>query len=275
MPRTTVDGAALRSLVESLNRPVQRQPTGSPVAVDPAVLRILAQLVPADIVVFNDMGPRRRVDWAGSDSEGDIGGYCAWEDGDPFFDIFWSSPCSYPDRSGDWESPTLLSDFCTVREWRRSPMYDEISSYFAYDRELLLPMRGPAGHSRRIRFLRAGGADFDETDRSLAAFVRPHLVAHLHALDLAAHGVVPLTARQSQLVSLLAEGLTNSQIGRTLGISSQTVRTHLQQVYARLGVSSRGEAVALLSPPGPTPPLFVDGRPGPRQLAVPHDLHRH
>jgi DNA-binding CsgD family transcriptional regulator len=262
MARTTVDAAVLRTLVQSLTGPIQPQPAGSPVAVAPALLRTLAQLVPADIVIFNDMGPRRRVDWAGSDSEGDIGGFYACEDADPFFDLFWSSPCSYPDRSGDWESPTLLSDFCTLRGWRRSPMYYQLSVDLPFDRELLLPLRGPAGHSRRVRFLRVSGSDFDETDRSLAAFVRPHLVAHLHALDLAARGVVPLTARQRQLVSLLAGGLTNAQIARTLGISSQTVRTHLQQVYARLGVTSRGEAVALLSPPGPTPPLFVDGRLG-------------
>lgn len=262
MARTTVDAAALRTLVQSLTGPIQPQPAGSPVAVAPPVLGILAQLVSADIVIFNDLGPRRRVEWAGSDSEGDIAGYYAAEDGDTWFNIFWSSPCSYPDRSGDWESPTLLSDFCTLREWRRSPMYAELSVDLPFDRELLLPLRGPTGHSRRVRFLRVSGSDFDETDRCLAAFVRPHLVAHLHALDLAARGVVPLTVRQSQLVSLLAGGLTNAQIGRTLGISSQTVRTHLQQVYARLGVTSRGEAVALLSPPGATPPLFVDGRLG-------------
>jgi len=118
MARTTVDAAALRTLVQSLTGPIQPQPAGSPVAVAPAVLGTLAQLVPADIVVFNDLGPRRRVEWAGSDSEGAIGGLFATEDGDPWFDLFWSAPCSYPDRSGDWESPTLLSDFCTLREWR-------------------------------------------------------------------------------------------------------------------------------------------------------------
>jgi DNA-binding CsgD family transcriptional regulator len=265
MARTTVDAAALRALVQSLTGPIQPPPAGSPVAVAPAVLGTLAQLVRADIVIFNDLGPRRRVEWAGSDSEGDISGYCAQEGEDPWFDIFWTSPCSYPDRSGDWESPTLLSDFCTLQEWRRSPMYSELSVDLPFDRELLLPLHGPAGHSRRVRFVRINGSDFDETDRCLAAFVRPHLVAHIHALDLAARGVVALTVRQRQLVSLLAGGLTNAQIARSLGISSQTVRTHLQQIYTRLGVTSRGEAVALLSPPGSTPPLFVDRRLGPRE----------
>jgi DNA-binding CsgD family transcriptional regulator len=265
MARATVDAAALRTLVQSLTGPIQPQPAGSPVAVAPAVLATLARLVRADVVVFNDLGPRRRVEWAGSDSEGDITSYYAQDDEDPWFDIFWSSPCSYPDRSGDWESPTLLSDFCTLREWRQSPMYSELAVDLPFDRELLLPLRGPAGHSRRVRFVRLSGSDFDETDRALAAFVRPHLVAHLHALDLTARGVVPLTIRQRQLVSLLTGGLTNAQIARNLGISSQTVRTHLQQVYTRLGVTSRGEAVALLSPPSPTPPLFVDGRLGPRE----------
>jgi DNA-binding CsgD family transcriptional regulator len=260
MARTTVDAAPLRTLVQSLTGPIPEQPAGSPVVIAPALLRMLAQLVPADFVVFNDMAPRRRAQWAGSDFEGDIGGYCSDEDGDPFFDLYWSAPCSHPERSGDWESVMLLSDLCSLREWRRSPMYGLLSADLPYDREMLVPLPGPAGHSRRIRFLRASGSDFDDTDRSLAAFVRPHLLAHLHALDLADRGVVPLTVRQRQLVSLLDGGLTNAQIARVLGISSQTVRTHLQQVYARLGVNSRGEAVALLRPPTATPPLFYDGR---------------
>jgi hypothetical protein len=56
MARTTVDAAALRTLVQSLTGPIQPQPAGSPVPVAPALLRTLAQL-PADIVIFNDMGP--------------------------------------------------------------------------------------------------------------------------------------------------------------------------------------------------------------------------
>jgi DNA-binding CsgD family transcriptional regulator len=168
-----------------------------------------------------------------------------------FYRHFWSAWCSHPDRSGDQESVTTLSDFYTLGAWRRSPMYLEcIRPNLPYDRELLLPMPGPPGHSRRIRFIRQRGRDFDDTDRALAVLIRPHLVAHLHALDLARRGIIPLTTRQRQLLALVAEGFSNVQAAHTLGISAHTVRTHLQQIYSRLGVTSRSEATALLRPRG-------------------------
>ncbi len=71
-------------------------------------------------------------------------------------------------------------------------------------------------------------------------------------LDLASSAVVPLTSRQPQLVSLLGHGFSNTQIARALGISALTVRTHLHQVYGRLGVASREEAVARVGQFGPT-----------------------
>jgi len=119
-----------------------------------------------------------------------------------------------------------------------------------FDRELLLPLPGPPGHSRRLRFIRQRGRNFDDTDRALAALLRPHLVAHLHALDLVSRGITPLTTRQRQLLALVADGFSNVQVARTLGISRHTVRTHLQQIYARLGVTSRSEATALIRPSG-------------------------
>ena len=41
----------------------------------------------------------------------------------------------------------------------------------------------------------------------------------------------------------MAEGLTNGQISRRLGVSEGTVRKHLENIYARLQVSSRAAAV--------------------------------
>ena len=52
-----------------------------------------------------------------------------------------------------------------------------------------------------------------------------------------------LTPRQTDLLGLLAAGHTNTQIARRLGISEGTVRTHLENIYERLHVSSRTTAV--------------------------------
>ena len=53
-----------------------------------------------------------------------------------------------------------------------------------------------------------------------------------------------LTAPELDVLVLLAEGLQHEEIGRRLGISSETVRTHLRKACDRLGASTRTQAVA-------------------------------
>jgi DNA-binding NarL/FixJ family response regulator len=53
-----------------------------------------------------------------------------------------------------------------------------------------------------------------------------------------------LTARELDVLGLLAEGLQHEEIGRQLGISSETVRTHLRKACDRLGAATRTQAVA-------------------------------
>jgi DNA-binding NarL/FixJ family response regulator len=53
-----------------------------------------------------------------------------------------------------------------------------------------------------------------------------------------------LTPREVEVLGLLAEGLQHEEIGRRLGISSETVRTHLRKACDRLGASTRTQAVA-------------------------------
>lgn len=55
--------------------------------------------------------------------------------------------------------------------------------------------------------------------------------------------VEPLTAREMEVIQLMASGLANKQIALSLGISEHTVKFHLSSLYAKLGISSRTEAV--------------------------------
>jgi NarL family two-component system response regulator LiaR len=50
-----------------------------------------------------------------------------------------------------------------------------------------------------------------------------------------------LTAREAEVLELLQDGCTNSDISRELGIGVETVRTHARNVYRKLGVASRRE----------------------------------
>jgi DNA-binding NarL/FixJ family response regulator len=50
-----------------------------------------------------------------------------------------------------------------------------------------------------------------------------------------------LTARETEVLELLQDGYTNSEIANELGIGIETVRTHARGVYRKLGVASRRE----------------------------------
>ena len=52
-----------------------------------------------------------------------------------------------------------------------------------------------------------------------------------------------LTRRELEILELLAEGISNKEIATRLGISFETVRTHLGQIYEKLHVQGRTEAV--------------------------------
>lgn len=55
---------------------------------------------------------------------------------------------------------------------------------------------------------------------------------------------VPLTPREMEILTAISEGASNKQIARRLGISTHTVKFHLEAVFAKLDAGSRAEAVA-------------------------------
>ncbi len=157
--------------------------------------------------------------------------------------------CSYPDRTGDLRSVVKIADFYSVRQWHSTGMYTDVYRPQGIKHELQLclpeppgPSRGP-GRTVRLYFFRLSGPDFSERDRALLTLLRPHL--HQAYLDAERRRgcVSSLTPRQTDLLRLVADGRTNAQIARRLGLSEGTVRTHLENIYGRLQVSSRTAAV--------------------------------
>jgi DNA-binding NarL/FixJ family response regulator len=86
---------------------------------------------------------------------------------------------------------------------------------------------------RVIRAVRSGQSGFDSRS-----------AAHVTRAVRAGPGAQPsLTSRELEIIRLLAQGLTNRQIGETRFISESTVKFHLRQVMTKLGVRSRAEVV--------------------------------
>jgi len=58
-------------------------------------------------------------------------------------------------------------------------------------------------------------------------------------------GVQPLTARELEVLRMIADGLANKQIAARLGISEHTVKFHVGSVFMKVGASTRAEAVVI------------------------------
>ena len=53
-----------------------------------------------------------------------------------------------------------------------------------------------------------------------------------------------LSAREAEVLSLIADGQTNGQIAARLFLAEKTVKNHVRRIYSKLGVGSRPAAIA-------------------------------
>ena len=102
---------------------------------------------------------------------------------------------------------------------------------------------GAAGYLRKT----APGRELVEAVRAVASGatvlqsdLSARLLAWSHPTD---RGPVALTDRELAVLNLIAAGLHNKAVAARLGISPRTVERHCDNIYAKLGVSSRTEAV--------------------------------
>jgi DNA-binding NarL/FixJ family response regulator len=62
-----------------------------------------------------------------------------------------------------------------------------------------------------------------------------------------------LTGRESEVLALIARGMSNAEIAETLGLSIETIRTHVKHVYMKTGARDRAHAVILAYETGLVP----------------------
>lgn len=97
----------------------------------------------------------------------------------------------------------------------------------------------PSDIERALRGVARGQAVFGEE-------VVPAVLAHAaHRISHAVHESFPmLTAREVEVLDLIAAGCTNAEIAAELVVAAKTARNHVSNVIAKLGVSTRAAAIA-------------------------------
>lgn len=89
-----------------------------------------------------------------------------------------------------------------------------------------------------IKQLRAGGSPISPViARQLLKRFKPHVASPEVTAEAA------LSARESEVLSLIAKGFSFGEIARLLHVSQHTVTTHVKKIYQKLAVHSRAEAV--------------------------------
>jgi DNA-binding CsgD family transcriptional regulator len=205
----------------------------------------LQGILPAELVTLNDLDLRRQQDVTLGLVDSDVP--------EEPFGSFWehfagSLTCSYTEREARLEREVMrTSDFYGDRQWHSTGMYAECMDPAGLDQELIMPLPAPPGIARRLVFFRPPGRKFSDAERDAAVLLQPHIAEALRVHGRRAAAQL-LTRRQLQLLQLSAVGYDNNAIARQLIISPATVRKHLENAYARLGVTSRTAAAARAFP---------------------------
>jgi DNA-binding CsgD family transcriptional regulator len=217
-----------------------------------AVLHRLHQLISADAVLFAEADLRNRLPVVdqflieGDHQDAFIGPEPEvapeeWAAYEAFL------PYSYWARTGD-VAAVRWSDFYTRTELKNQPHYDLIRQDSTVRYGIVLPLPTPAGWTRKVGLFRTL-RDFSERDRLALQLLRPHLHAVYLDAERRREGVPHLTQREREILQLVSQGYSNSEIAEALFIAVATVRKHLENVFNRTGVRTRGAVAALALPP--------------------------
>jgi DNA-binding CsgD family transcriptional regulator len=208
-------------------------------------LEALAELIRCDAVGYAELDrlARCELDYSGNDGAGDT---------TLFWEIVDDHPlCRHQLAYADFSSKRL-SDVISRRQLVRSRIYADWFRPAGIEAELEVGIARSRTRTRTFVLGRESG-DFSDRDRAVLELARPHL-ARIHEMTRLRRGlsrepddIDRLTAREREVLELVGAGLTNAAIAERLWISPGTVKKHLDNIYAKLGVANRTQAAARAS----------------------------
>ena len=144
-----------------------------------------------------------------------------------------------PGKSGI-ECIAKLKHQCPRIEWLILTTHEDTDLIFSALRAgasgYLLKRSAPEELIPAIKDVHQGGAP-------MSIKIARRVVLHFHQTGKQAGATEPLSARENEILSHLAKGLSYKQIADNLGLSPHTVNNHLRKIYGKLHVQTRTEAV--------------------------------
>ncbi len=214
----------------------------------PHILRSLSSFVGSEFAAYCEIDRRRGKVTFRTSSNPDEG----W----PADEAYWATLHEHPVRQHRIRTGELgalkIYDFVTPRQLRRTQFYADFLRPSTGDGFLMsVCLPAPLAHTRTFTLDRSR-VDFGERERMLLDLLQPHLVHIRRAKEVRrrARAAIPalpkgvLSERETEVLFHVAEGMRNREIARALWIAPGTVRKHLDNIYAKLGVHSRTAAAA-------------------------------
>jgi DNA-binding CsgD family transcriptional regulator len=153
----------------------------------------------------------------------------------------------YFDRTGD-RAARRFSDLVSHRAYQQLPLYQYFFRPFAVEHKLDVRLYASDTHILDLGWCRER-RDFADSDRALVDALSPYLTAIIRRAEAGAvaaevRQAFGLSHREAEVLALVARAKSNPEIAGTLFLSVATVRKHVEHLYAKLGVSTRTQAVA-------------------------------
>ena len=223
-----------------LLRDAAEDPTG--VYVPQALLDGLGELVPGMYTSWSELDYLAHKDLAfqASTGSGDLG-----DDPASFWEMYGDfAPCQYLYGGHAVRNDVVTwSDFSPDHVFFASRVYKEAFEPYGEKYVVYTPLPTAPGRTRVVIMAR-DDRDFTTSERDLLTLLQPHLLQAYRQHQRRRAGVPPLTTRQWDILRCLAAGQPTAEIAQTLFVTQATVRKHLENIYGRLGVTSRGAALA-------------------------------